>query len=119
VRYLVLFACVMLAACSAASLPQASLQNETEYSLAQKLQRGVTTKEQVRGLLGDATKVDLVADGVEQWTYQQTGPEVGGNYISGVGFTPGMREQKLVMIVFDRTGVLYDYTMSSSRTDTH
>src|SRR4051812_28814230 len=109
-RALLLIACLLVGACSGAGgIAQSSGSADAQNALLQRIERRVTTKEQVRALAGDAAKIEPMAEGYEQWTYQSTGRQIGGNYIAGVGSTPEGHEERTVEILFDKQGIVADY----------
>ena len=110
-RAMVLAVCLIAGGCGGASV-QPSGSGDPE-NLLQGVERGATTKDQVRTLFGDGAKIEPLADGYEQWTYQTSTPLNRGRYVPGGGFSPEVDRQTFVVFVFDKTGIVRDYTSSS------
>jgi hypothetical protein len=110
-KAMVLAACLIAGGCGGASV-QPSGRGDPE-NLLQGVERGATTKDQIRGLFGDGAKIESLADGYEQWTYQTSTPLNGGRYVPGSGFSPEVDRQTFVVIVFDKAGIVRDYASSS------
>ena len=117
---LVLVAIVIgLSAC--ASTGNEKIRTETESSIAQKFTKGVTTKAQVKESLGAADSTSFTDNGNEIWKYthlKSTAKAV--NFIPFVNlFAAGAdNEKKEIVILFDKNGVIQNYTMSESQGET-
>jgi hypothetical protein len=111
-RGLVLAACLIAGGCGGASVQPSG--RDDPQNLLQGVERGATTKDQVRVLFGGDAKIEPLADGYEQWTYQTITPLNKGRYLPGSGFSPEVDRHTFVVFVFDKTGVVRDYTSSTS-----
>ena len=109
-RGLVLAACLLAAGCGGTVSRPAS--DETQNPALQRIVRGTTTKDEVRALLGGSPRIEPVENG-EQWTYESNSKLAGGNYIPGAGFTPQTEKHQITLIVFDKQGIVYDFTSYS------
>lgn len=96
----------LLSACSAVHVGQ-----DFDYSVFDaKVQRGVTTKADVRGWLGAPSSigvsVESSGDRYDQWTYYE-----------GEGHLPSLEDARLKMlqIKFDQQGVVRAYSWSGDR----
>jgi outer membrane protein assembly factor BamE (lipoprotein component of BamABCDE complex) len=109
----VVLAC-SLAGC--ASYGSESIRNETDETLAQKIQKGLTTKAQVRSMLGDPLAVTLTDAGNEQWMYH-----LASYTPSPINFVPylnsiaqaGHGQTKNAVLLFDKNGIVMQYTVTS------
>lgn len=110
-----LLLCLPMAGC--ASYGATSLKAETHASIDQKITKGITTKEQVRVALGDASFVSLSESGKEQWMYSFT--KARPNAASFVPYlniidSSATSNTKQLVILFDAKGVVSNYTFSDS-----
>jgi hypothetical protein len=110
-RAMVLAACLIAGGCGGASVEPPG-RNDPQ-NLLQRVERGTMTKDQVRALFGGAAKIESLADGYEQWTYQASTPLITGRYIPGSGYAPEVEKQTFVVIVFDSMGIVRDYASSA------
>jgi hypothetical protein len=114
---LVLMTCA-LAAC--ASSGNESIADATGESVAQSLHKGRTTQAEVRKLYGDPMKTSFKSNGFESWEYEfvrmQSRPT---NFIPYVNLVHSGAdgEKKSLVIFFDRSKVVQDYTMSASKVE--
>jgi outer membrane protein assembly factor BamE (lipoprotein component of BamABCDE complex) len=114
---LVLMTCA-LAAC--ASSGNESIAEATGESVAQSLHKGRTTQAEVRKLYGDPMKTSFRSNGFESWEYEfvrmQSRPT---NFIPYVNLVHSGAdgEKKSLVIFFDRSKVVQDYTMSASKVE--
>jgi outer membrane protein assembly factor BamE (lipoprotein component of BamABCDE complex) len=94
-----------LVACSTVQVGQ----NFDLHSLEGKIERGVTTKNQVQVLLGNPTSVGISADpsgeSFNDWTYY---------YASGKLPSLSDSKVKLLQLKFDSQGIVRGYNWSSS-----
>jgi outer membrane protein assembly factor BamE (lipoprotein component of BamABCDE complex) len=113
----VLMACA-LAAC--ASSGNDSIADATGDSVARTLQKGRTTQADVRKLYGDPMKTSFKSNGFESWEYEfvrmQSRPT---NFIPYVNLVHSGADgqKKSLVIFFDRSKVVQDYTMSNSKVE--
>src|SRR5262245_54819128 len=112
-----LMACA-LAAC--ASSGNDSIAEATGESVARNLHKGRTTQSEVRKLYGDPMKTSFKSNGFESWEYEftrmQSRPT---NFIPYVNLVHSGAdgEKKSLVIFFDRSKVVQDYTMSNSKVE--
>ncbi|MEW6559348.1 MAG: outer membrane protein assembly factor BamE [Pseudomonadota bacterium] len=109
-------AATLLAGCASAG--NEALSKQTSASLQQHIQKGVTTKAQVQAILGQPQNVSFNG-GQEQWTYNFAHATP-----TAVNFVPIVNlfvhqanvEQKMLVILFDKNGVVenYSYTHGES-----
>jgi outer membrane protein assembly factor BamE (lipoprotein component of BamABCDE complex) len=95
-----------LAACASLGNGQAFQQSDADR--AQALRPGVTTRDDVRRALGEAS-VYQFDNGFEAWTYQSTsGVPHWVRYLPYLGLLPldGFSHTKELALLFDRQGVL-------------
>ncbi|MCX8666975.1 hypothetical protein J3T99_05035 [Acetobacteraceae bacterium B3987] len=110
----------MLAGCS--SYGNRSIKNETAATIDQKIQDGVTTKEQIRTAFGDPLEINYTDGGHEVWKYEfKTLHENGENYIPYYSaFSNGRHgNAKTVLVIFDDKGHVWHHTFSMSKIATH
>src|SRR5215510_941343 len=107
-----------LVAC--ASSGNDSIADATGESVAASLHKGKTTQTDVRKLFGDPLKTSFKSNGFESWEYEftrmQSRPT---NFIPYVNLVHSGAdgEKKSLVIFFDRSKVVQDYTMSNSKVE--
>jgi hypothetical protein len=107
-----------LAAC--ASSGNDSISEATGESVARTLHKGRTTQAEVRKHYGDPMKTSFKSNGYESWEYEftrmQSRPT---NFIPYVNLVHSGAdgEKKSLVIFFDRSKVVQDYTMSNSKVE--
>ena len=107
-----------LAAC--ASSGNDSISEATGESVARNLHKGRTTQSDVRKLYGDPMKTSFKSNGFESWEYEftrmQSRPT---NFIPYVNLVHSGAdgEKKSLVIFFDKSKVVQDYTMSNSKVE--
>jgi outer membrane protein assembly factor BamE (lipoprotein component of BamABCDE complex) len=111
--------CVVLAGVLAGcgSYGNQAIRNETEQTISQKVVKGVTTKTQVKAVLGDPSFTTFTDSGNEQWMYQFSSYAVRPTSLvpylslldSGVN-----GDNKSITILFDKKGVVLNYSVSNS-----
>lgn len=113
-----LFLGAALAGCS--TYGNSTLKNETQASVSQKIQKGVTTKEQVRSLYGDPSKVTFTDSGNEVWTYSMY-----QNNFSFLSILPVPGTSTLastqdhdshLVVMFDKAGRVSNYSFANAKT---
>jgi outer membrane protein assembly factor BamE (lipoprotein component of BamABCDE complex) len=109
---------VLLSGC--ASVGNESIADATPESVSAQLIKGKTTQENVRGLYGDPAKTAFTDSGNETWEYDfsrmHSKPT---NFIPYVNLIHSGAEgdKKSLVIFFDKSKVVRQYTISSSKVD--
>jgi outer membrane protein assembly factor BamE (lipoprotein component of BamABCDE complex) len=117
----VLAACAVaavLAGCASAG--NRVLQNENTGDVERKIVRGYSTKESVRKFYGDPMNVSFTDSGNELWKYEFSDIQAtAASYIPVVNlFSSGVEGyRKELVVFFDRTGVVQNYTLNRSNID--
>jgi hypothetical protein len=107
-----------LAGC--ASSGNVSIADATGQSVAAQLIKGRTTQADVRKLYGDPLKTSFSANGFESWEYEftklQSRPT---NFIPYVNLVHSGADgdKKSLVIFFDKSKIVQDYTMSTSKVE--
>lgn len=112
-------ATALLAAC--ASTGNTALKQETNTTIASKISKGKTTQVQVREMLGSPTSTDFTDSGNQIWRYSHSqATAMGRNFIPFVSlFSSGANvESKQLVVFFDKDGVVQNYSMEESKTQT-
>lgn len=109
---------VLLVGCSTSG--NRSLESESQISLESKIQKGVTTKSQVRQSFGDPTGVSFTDGGNEVWTYSLAKVRIDGKtFIPFYGlFAGGANTNMKQLVILFKGDVVEKYTMSESNTHT-
>ena len=119
-NFVVIFAALcVLTAC--ASSGNRVLKTETEQSLTEKVENGVTTKAQVRELFGSPFRTTFTDGGLEIWTYQFDDVSSDAvNFVPIVNlFTQSYSgTRKELVVLFDENDVVKKYSMSESEVKT-
>ena len=103
-----------------ASVGNESIADATSESVSAQMIKGKTSQENVRGLYGDPTKTSFTDSGNEIWEYDfsrmHSKPT---NFIPYVNLIHSGAEgdKKSLVIFFDRSKVVRQYTISSSKVD--
>jgi hypothetical protein len=103
-----------------ASVGNESIADATPESVSAQLIKGKTTQENVRGLYGDPVRTSFTDSGNETWEYDfsrmHSKPT---NFIPYVNLIHSGAEgdKKSLVIFFDRSKVVRQYTISSSKVD--
>jgi len=103
-----------------ASVGNESIADATPESVSVQLIKGRTTQQNVRGLYGDPAKTSFTDSGNETWEYyfsrMHSKPT---NFIPYVNLIHSGAEgdKKSLVIFFDRSKVVQQYTISSSKVD--
>jgi hypothetical protein len=109
---------VLLSGC--ASVGNDSIADATPESVSGQLIKGRTTQNQVRGVYGDPAKTSFTDSGNEIWEYDFSRMHAKPtNFIPYVNLINSGAEgdKKSLVIFFDRTKVVQQYTVSSSKVD--
>ena len=103
-----------------ASVGNDSIADATPESVSAQLIKGKSTQEHVRGLYGDPTKTSFTDSGNEIWEYDFTRMHAKPtNFIPYVNLVASGAEgdKKSLVIFFDKSKVVRQYTVSSSKVD--
>ena len=109
---------VLLSGC--ASVGNESIADATSESVSAQLIKGRSTQVDVRGLYGDPTRTSFTDSGNEIWEYNfsrmHSKPT---NFVPYVNLIHSGAEgdKKSLVIFFDRSKVVRQYTVSSSKVD--
>ena len=109
---------VLLSGC--ASVGNESIADATPESVSAQLIKGRTTQENVRGQYGDPAKTSFTDSGNEIWEYDfsrmHSKPT---NFIPYVNLINSGAEgdKKSLVIFFDKSKIVRQYTISSSKVD--
>lgn len=108
----------LLAGC--ASSGNKKLQKETEVSMQSKIKEGVTTKAQLKTMLGSPDSVSFTDGGKEIWKYVHAKVKVSGKtFIPFYGlFHNGTNGTKKELTILFSGDVVERYTMSESVIET-
>ena len=111
--------CAVLAAIAlsgCASSGNSHLKKETEASIQQKIKNGVTTKAQIKSMLGSPDSVSFTDGGKEIWKYTHAKMKVSGkSFIPFYGlFHNGANGTKKELTILLEGDVVEKYTMSES-----
>jgi outer membrane protein assembly factor BamE (lipoprotein component of BamABCDE complex) len=107
---------VLLGGC--ASVGNNSIADATPESVSGQLIKGRTTQDQVRGIYGDPVKTSFTDSGNEIWEYDFSRMHAKPtNFIPYVSLINSGAEgdKKSLVIFFDKTKVVRQYTVSSSK----
>jgi hypothetical protein len=109
---------VLLIGC--ASVGNESIADATPETVSAQLIKGRTTQENVRGLYGDPAKTSFTDSGNEIWEYDfarmHSKPTNFIPYVSMI-HSGAEGDKKSLVIFFDRSKVVRQYTISSSKVD--
>jgi outer membrane protein assembly factor BamE (lipoprotein component of BamABCDE complex) len=116
---LIVLAGFMMAGC--ASSGNRSILKETSDTVAEKITKGKTTKDEVHAIYGDPLKTEFNANGDLMWTYSITKQKkVGGDFVVCL-FTLGIvcknhDDVKHLVVLFDKNNVVLNYDLTISET---
>ena len=110
----------LLALTGCASEGNEALKNETAASIDQKIQDGVTTKEQIRAQFGDPRESTFTDSGHEQWRYSfSNASSDAANFIPLYGdLHQGTHGTEKTLTVLFNGNVVWHHTMNSSAVKT-
>jgi len=103
-----------------ASSGNVSIAEATNTSFASQLQKGRTSQAEVRRIFGDPLKTSFSSNGNETWEYEfarlQSKPT---NFIPYVSLVHSGEdgEKKSLVVFFDKSKIVQDYTMSTSQVE--
>ncbi|MCE9941637.1 MULTISPECIES: hypothetical protein [Serratia] len=108
----------LMAGCASSGNKQ--LQKETEVSMQSKIKEGVTTKAQLKTMLGSPDSVSFTDGGKEIWKYVHAKVKVSGKtFIPFYGlFHNGTNGTKKELTILFNGDVVEKYTMSESAIET-
>lgn len=109
-----------LAAAGCASVGNERIADSTQQSVSAQLVKGKTTQDDVRRLYGDPIKTSFTDSGNESWEYEFTRLEPKPtNFIPYVNLVHSGAEgdKKSIVILFNKSKIVQQYTMSSSKVD--
>ena len=110
--------CVFLAGC--ASSGNESIADASRETVSEQLVKGKTTQSQVRQLYGDPIKSSFTDSGNESWEYEfsrmRSKPINFVPYVNAI-YSGAEGDKKSLVIFFDRSKVVQQYTISSSKVD--
>ena len=112
--------CMALLVAGCASAGNKVLKNESAKSVAAKIEKGRSTKDDVRAMFGDPMTTSFTDSGNEIWKYEFTKTHAKAtNFIPFVSlFKSGAKGKKKELVVFfDKNGVVKNYSMSTSDVD--
>ncbi|MFT9160631.1 MAG: outer membrane protein assembly factor BamE [Acetobacter sp.] len=114
-----LSALLLVAAC--ASSGNESIKNETSTTVDQKIQDGVTTKDQVKAVYGDPLETSFTDSGHEIWKYVFARTRANGtNFIPYYGaFSSGYHGKAKTLIIIFNNNTVWHHTLSDSDVKTH
>ena len=106
---------ILLAGC--AGTGNERLRAETEQSVAAKIVKGTTTRDDVREMFGSPAKTSFTDSGLEIWTYEfskLTADAV--NFIPVVSWfgSSASGTKKELVVLFDESNMVRRYSMSES-----
>lgn len=109
---------LLLAACASAG--NVALKQETAQTVATKIIKGKTTQADIRALFGSPSSSDFTDSGNQIWRYSHAkATSMGRNFIPYANlFSSGQNiESKELVIFFDKTGVVQNYSMEESKSE--
>jgi len=98
------------------------LKGETSTSVAEKIKKGKTTQDEVRAIYGDPMTTKFTDSGNQIWYYEFVkGHAKATNFVPVVNmFASGAQGNKKELVVFfDSTGIVKNYSMSTSKVETN
>jgi outer membrane protein assembly factor BamE (lipoprotein component of BamABCDE complex) len=103
-----------------ASVGNESIADATPESVSAQLIKGKTTQDNVRGLYGDPEKTSFTDSGNETWEYDfsrmHSKPTNFIPYVNQI-HSGAEGDKKSLVIFFDKSKVVRQYTVSSSKVD--
>lgn len=113
-------ALVLLALAGCASSGNSSIAEATPESVGAHIVKGRTTQADVRRIYGDPVTTSFTDSGKEMWTYEfarmQSKPT---NFIPYVNIvhSGATGDKKSLVVMFDKSKLVTDYTISTSKVD--
>jgi hypothetical protein len=117
---LALVGVLSLVAAGCASVGNERIADATQESVSAQLVKGKTTQEDVRRFYGDPIKTSFTDSGNESWEYEFARMEPKPtNFIPYVNLIHSGAEgdKKSIVILFNKSKIVQQYTVSSSRID--
>jgi len=114
--------CTLFILAGCASTGNKVLKEESASTVAAKIEKGKSTKEEVRTLYGDPMHTSFTDSGKEIWKYEFIKTHAkASNFIPIVSlFASGAEgNKKELVIIFDESGVVKNFSMSTSKVDTN
>jgi hypothetical protein len=111
---------VSLAAAGCASVGNERIADATQESVSAQLVKGQTTQADVRKLYGDPLKTSFTDSGNESWEYEFSRLEPKPtNFIPYVNLIHSGAEgdKKSIVILFNKSKIVQQYTVSNSKVD--
>lgn len=105
-----------------ASSGNEKVRTETMESVASKVVKGQTTKDQVKALYGEPGSVSLTDNGSEVWKYEYAHATAKAvNFVPVVGLFAGGADvnKNEVVFIFDSHNIMQNYTVHASQSETH
>jgi outer membrane protein assembly factor BamE (lipoprotein component of BamABCDE complex) len=103
-----------------ASVGNETIADATSESVSTQLVKGKTTQTQVRQLYGDPLKTSFTDSGNESWEYEfsrmQSKPTNFVPYVNLI-YSGAEGDKKSLVVFFDKSKVVRQYTISSSKVD--
>jgi hypothetical protein len=118
IRFLAGLSFAFLAGC--ASVGNESIADASQQTVSEQLTKGKTTQARVRQVYGDPMKTSFTDSGNEIWEYEfsrmHSKPT---NFIPYVNvlYSGAEGDKKSLVIFFDRSKVVQQYTINSSKVD--
>jgi outer membrane protein assembly factor BamE (lipoprotein component of BamABCDE complex) len=114
--------CALFVLAGCASTGNKVLKDESASTVAAKIEKGKSTKEDVRTIYGDPMHTSFTDSGKEIWTYEFVkGHMTASSFIPIVSlFASGSKgDKKELVVMFDDNGVVKNYSMSTSKVETN
>lgn len=119
-KKLVIASMVALLLAGCASSGNRTLEKENQATIQSKIQKGTTTKPQVRASFGDPMGVSFTDGGNEVWTYSLANVKLNGTtFIPFYGlFHNGSKAHVKQLVILFKNDIVEKYTLSESNTET-
>lgn len=114
--FLAVVTALFLAGC--ASSGNVVLKDETSKTVAQKIKKGKSTKDDVRGVYGDPYTTSFTDSGNEIWKYEFVKAHMtASSFIPVVSMFKSGSEgnKKELVVMFDSRGIVKNFSMSTSK----
>jgi len=101
-----------------ASAGSMQIKDETQESVASKIIKGKTTKQEVRIMFGDPSNTNFTDSGNEVWQYYyaKARPKPINFVPVASGFSSGHNiDRKELAIIFDKDGVVMNFSMQNAQ----
>lgn len=119
-KKLVIASVVALLLAGCATSGNRTLESENQATIQSKIQKGSTTKAQVKANFGDPMGVSFTDGGNEVWTYSLANVKLNGTtFIPFYGlFHNGSKAHVKQLVILFKNDVVEKYTLSESNTET-